>query len=112
MALTATAVWTSAPLRKIFDVSLISQDSGALSIAHGIDFADVGAGSVSRLLTVTLMPMSTNGNPAPWSVYSVDSQSVVLHLAWSSANFSVGGAGGAGAAVLRVQIQRIHSFQG
>ena len=107
MALTATAVWTSAPLRKIFDVSLISQDSGALSIAHGIDFSDVGAASVSRLLMVTLMPLTSTGTPSPWSVYSVDSQSVVLNLAWSSADFSFGGL-----TALRVQIQRVHSIQG
>jgi len=115
MAMTATAVWTSAPLRKVFDVALgSSNDSGTLGIAHGIDFSDVGAASVSRLLTVTIMPLSTianNGNgQAPWSIYSVNSQSVVLNLAFSSGVFS--NSNGVIAGVLRVEILRVHSIQG
>jgi hypothetical protein len=111
MAISAAAVYTNAPLRSVFDVTVgASNDSGTVAIPHGISFADVGSGSVPNLLTVTLQPMCSLG-VAPWTIVSVNSTSVVLSLMLGSTAWSGVGAGTSGAQ-LRVEVLRVHSIQG
>jgi hypothetical protein len=108
MAITAVAQYTSAPLRKVFDISLGSSgDTGSLVIPHGISFSDVGTASVNQLMTVHQMQL---GNTiGQWIVASVDATNVTLSLLSSyGANYSVG----MGGVVNRVEVLRVHSIQG
>ena len=111
MALSAAVVYTNAPLRSVFDVTVgASNDLGSLAIPHNISFSDVGSASVPNLLTVTLQPMCSLG-VALWTIVSINSQSVVLSLMSSGTAMSGGGAG-VGGAQLRVEVLRVHSIQG
>lgn len=107
---TAAAVYTTPPLRKVYDVLLATGgsaggDTNTIAIAHGIDFTD-NLTAASRQVQVVAVPQS---NAATTPAYGAIADWIVDATNLTIA-FYAPGAFAAGN--VRLHIQRVHSFQG
>jgi len=105
---TATAYYTTPPLRKVFSVSVATAgtgggDSNTIVLAHGIDFTDNTALPPTQT-EVFVQGNNVNGSVsgAPEPYYVIDATNITLGF---------GGTHPANASLL-LTVERVHSYQG
>lgn len=100
----AASVFTTPPLRKVWDVTLsATNDNAAVVIPHGIDFTDVGTAFPPVLTEIFAKPYGASAVAASVAVpfvSAIDGTNVTM-------GFNPTQVG-----VVRVHIQRMHTIQG
>jgi len=101
----AASVFTTPPLRKVWDVALTAAgDTAAVVIPHGINFTDVGTAFPPVLTEIIARPYGASAVAASVAVPYVS--------AIDGTNVTMGFTAIAAAGNVRVHIQRMHTIQG